>query len=293
MDDLNDIRRLRASKYNEAKEPTARSRSRSPRDSAGDVVMIDGPVEFRVLSWNIDGLDDRTNEEDIIGRWLAVQEVINSEQVHVVLLQEVIEFSYQLISSLLSKSFYVLKQCDPALPYFTIILVHRPSTLLLSHETAPFITSRMGRAVQSVAVCLRDRREVRLTVFNTHLESGKESAMERTRQAARLADEASGSGIIAGDLNIRDGEVPEEWRSRDCWALAGGEKSEQYTWDLTLNDNTQMGSGFKPKFRFDRMYVLGQQLRVRKFKLVGKERVQGLGRFPSDHFGILTTFQLD
>ena len=309
MDSLADIRRQRAERWKTDRkgipEDTAsasRVRSRSPRHM--DIcVDLDSPVgsspgPLRVMSWNIDGLDNNSNEEDMLGRTLWVTKEINESRPHVVFLQELIEFNFQIISQYLSGAFYIFKQQECNQPYFVAILVHK-ATMSIHHPgvTIPFPSSKMGRGGVIVAASLKSSN-VKIGFVTAHLESLRESSSERIRQfgiCTDAADSAISSGavdvcVFGGDLNIRDNEVPTAFRSRDCWTLAGKPKNHEFTWDLTLNDNARMPNGAKPKCRFDRIYVIGSKLSVEEFKLVGTERVQGLDRFASDHFGILASF---
>jgi hypothetical protein len=48
--------------------------------------------------------------------------------------------------------------------------------------------------------------------------------------------------------------------------------------------------------RFDRIYFKQSQpcrLLPKTFKLIGTEKIPGYSQFPSDHWGILTTFKID
>ena len=55
------------------------------------------------------------------------------------------------------------------------------------------------------------------------------------------------------------------------------------------------GGGYKPKCRFDRVYFRNSSqspISPQTFNLIGIEKVPGTQRFPSDHWGILCTFDL-
>ena len=260
------------------------------------------PTELRVLSWNIDGLDCELDEDDLLGRALWVIKTIHEERPHVVFLQELIEFNYHVISSMLESKYHIFRQELPSAPYFVGILVHRASADVIGKAvTIPFPTSKMGRDGLAVNVKLKGS-DMTFRCITAHLESLRESSSERVRQLelcdAHIEKRKEGltATIIGGDLNIRDSEVPAAWRSRDCWSLAGSPPEAEYTWDLARNDNARMPNGGKPRCRFDRMYLLphakGKQVTVREFHLTGLTRVEGLGRFASDHFGIFTTFSL-
>ncbi|KAG5181228.1 Endonuclease/exonuclease/phosphatase [Tribonema minus] len=150
-----------------------------------------------------------------------------------------------------------------------------------------------------------------LRLFNTHLESGRESAGERRAQlshalTAMMEGEERGEGewegegdeplaILAGDMNLRDTEAKQEPLLKgvcDAWAAACGPKdrANKYTWDTLLNDNVTL-DGHKIRMRMDRAYLNARAASgLRDFHLLGKERTLE-GYFPSDHFGMCVTFE--
>ena len=78
----------------------------------------------------------------------------------------------------------------------------------------------------------------------------------------------------------------------DLWEVTGKRQIAKFTWDLMRNDNLEWDKKFKPRCRFDRLYIRhpvdgDQQLKPVYFELVGIERIPACGRFPSDHWGIL------
>lgn len=130
--------------------------------------------------------------------------------------------------------------------------------------------------------------------------------------------------VLAGDLNIRDDEVTEVRRTMrstcptvddivDAWLWCGSPKAHEFTWDTA--QNTNLGVTYKSRCRFDRCFFLSPGLtkgagaggRFKKpllsptsgvwdasaFALVGRDKVEGLGRFPSDHWGMQVTFTLN
>jgi hypothetical protein len=112
MDDLAEIRRQRAAQWKtsgkglpESEDPPTRQRSRSPRGKGSRPESERSePSNIRVLSWNIDGLDDHSNEEDMLGRTMWIIKEINRLRPHVVFLQELIDFNYQIVYQLLNLS---------------------------------------------------------------------------------------------------------------------------------------------------------------------------------------------
>ena len=93
---------------------------------------------------------------------------------------------------------------------------------------------------------------------------------------------------------------------KDAWVEKGGDKSKQYTWDMSKNDNLENMQNAKVKYRFDRVYYNSSatktqskeeassascNLVLKSFELVGTERLS-CGVFASDHFGVLLQFEL-
>ena len=89
------------------------------------------------------------------------------------------------------------------------------------------------------------------------------------------------------------GGLPDWRRSCDIWEATGRRPEAKYTWDLTKNDNLEWEPEFRPKCRFDRLYMrhsAPQSLKPVYFELVGMERLSSCKRYPSDHWGILAHF---
>jgi len=82
----------------------------------------------------------------------------------------------------------------------------------------------------------------------------------------------------------------------DVWRETGSRKEVEYTWDMMRNNNLQFdGSRFKPRCRFDRVYMREStpaKIDVIHFDLIGLEKLKPHECFPSDHWGILCHFRL-
>jgi tyrosyl-DNA phosphodiesterase 2 len=108
--------------------------------------------------------------------------------------------------------------------------------------------------------------------------------------------------IFGGDLNLRDTEVQKlggfPAGVYDVWIKTGARKEVEYTWDMTRNDNLELtgGSKFKPKFRFDRIFVRpsrASDVEAIHFGLTGLQRLKPHVCFPSDHWGLAVHFALN
>ena len=102
------------------------------------------PSEFTYLTWNIDGLDDKSLE----ARTIAVVEQIEAARVTIVCLQEVVPATLSLIKSKLT-NYQVFCDSDGG-EYFTAVLLRRLSVYHDSSWTVPFPSTRMGRGLQIV-----------------------------------------------------------------------------------------------------------------------------------------------
>lgn len=80
----------------------------------------------------------------------------------------------------------------------------------------------------------------------------------------------------------------------DMWMATGRRPEAEFTWDMSRNDNLAWPGKFKPRKRFDRLYLRNSKpdakLEPVYFELVGLERLTTCQRFPSDHWGLLTHF---
>lgn len=165
--------------------------------------------------------------------------------------------------------------------------------------TLYFPDSNMGRNIVWAKITLKASNS-KLYVSTSHLESLGPNSEERTQQlrmCCALAEEAVREGHVAffgGDLNIREKEAAAaltDTKFADVWCLSGSPEAHRYTWDLSENDNCNNGhvGTYKPRFRFDRVYVMCPDdmfIEVENFKLVGRQRTK-CGLFPSDHFGVV------
>jgi len=252
------------------------------------LLTTQAPSSLVMVSWNIDGLD----QHNLKRRTKAVVKTLQNEAVDIVFLQEVIPetFSY-LKSNLPDYECLAAKQDN----YFVATLLRRGRVYLDKYKVVDFPTSRMYRHLLAVqAHC----GSVQMDLLNTHLESTKDHAEERMKQLEQCLGlvsrrPPSSTVIFGGDLNMRDkelasiGGLPEG--VKDAWEEMGSKKEVQYTWDLQRNSNLEWPGKWKPRCRFDRVYVRQSEAssaRAVKFGLVGLQKVEGTQSFPSDHWGV-------
>lgn len=315
-----------------------------PKDRTAEIATLlaqPAPSELRILTWNIDGLDEVGGGQAMAQRMLSIARDVARHRPVAVLLQEVIPPALELLSSdkVLGSAYEVVVPQNPPLPYYVAILLDKKRLRRLGEpQTLPFSSSQMGRQLLAVTVELVGADAGPLLLATAHLESTKDHATERKRQllqslrhlrqAVCKTPKGVSAALLGGDLNIRDEEVKavhkdlgdEAQGFADLWSFCGAPETERWTWDTTQNSN--VGANFACKTRFDRILFIspgvsdapgvaglaaakakakakasphaapqalnGEGWRPRSIRLLGKEKVAGLGRFPSDHWGVLT-----
>lgn len=254
------------------------------------------PSTLSVISWNIDGLDQR----NLKMRTKAVYRVLESEQADVVMLQELVPCTLSYLREKLTQYEFVVRSADSPVGYFTAILLRRFRVYVDSSRLLPFTDSLMARDLLHVRAHMGS---LPLALFTAHLESTREMSDLRVAQMQlcwremRVASEGGLVPLLAGDLNLRDeevrrlGGVPSDLL--DVWSATGQSDLTRYTWDASRNLNIQLPSSFRPRMRFDRMYVSGcRRLRPVYFGLIGLQKIARTQCFPSDHWGLRADFQV-
>ena len=183
-------------------------------------------------------------------------------------------------------------------PYFNAILIRTSTvqTKATSLKSVPFETSIMGRHYLIHPIKFADAK---IVVMTSHLESLADHGAERKKQFSEILDYMKRQSenfnvIFGGDTNLRDTEVNAVGGVPsgilDAWASCGSPLTAKYTWNMAENDNSGKAYQRPPKFRFDRIFVRpakeAKTVKPSKFVLVGKERLSGINRFASDHWGI-------
>ena len=273
-------------------------------------------MKFRLLTWNIDGLDTKNT----VDRAQAVCCFVKAKLPHAVYLQEVVPPTWAEIVRELSPTYDCYSPERPA-GYYVAILIHKSTVKTLGGaQTVHFGSSQMGRSLLQLPVSFAGAKILLLT---SHLESTKDRTCSEARRRqlrttfdlvrTACAQDPDLSCVFGGDLNLRDAEVKEVGLPGgmvDVWEARGAPRSEKFTWDLKTNDNLDWPHPNKPSCRFDRVYLMSGErggLSVPSssssreegegqgegFVLVGKARLRKCGgRFPSDHWGIWTEFEV-
>ena len=184
--------------------------------------------------------------------------------------------------------------------YFNAILLHK-STMQPSDplQCTHFHESEMGRHLLTQATTFHGTLQV--VLMTSHLESTGACAQERKNQFRQVLNKMQQRSqrvnvIFGGDTNLRDKEVASIGGLPpgivDMWEACGSPLDAKFSWDIGLNDNLDWPPGRgKPKCRFDRLFLRRSHqasLVPQRFEFVGKSRLPGCDRFPSDHWGLLT-----
>ena len=257
-------------------------------------------ASLRLLSWNIDGLDERNLRE----RTEEVCRLILLKRPHVVFLQEVVAASQIILSKKLGSVYSLHVSPSPPFHYFPAILTNKRCgevTIMGELEVLDFPGSSMGRHLLQLPVTFHG---VVFQLLTSHLESTRDYVSERKCQlelcfsAVREHTHQSKVCLFGGDLNVRDKEVTDSKPPEcvlDVWQACGGEQEHKYTWDVSANDNMDWPYRSRPKLRFDRLYLSPKDSEVVcpvSFELVGKDRLVDCERFPSDHWGMWAEFRV-
>lgn len=254
------------------------------------------PSEFRLLSWNLDGLDDR----NLKIRTKGVTKILKESSPDIVFFQEIVPKTLDYIQKNIPPQYKFIAAGSEG--YFTVTLINEFTVKYDSHEVIEYPQSLMSRNLLQVEAHIG---KMKLVLLNTHLESTADHSKERLNQLQmcfkRMLDASDTKNIImGGDLNLRDKELggiggPPSG-IEDLWIVCGSRKECQYTWDTQRNSNKEIASTFKPRLRFDRLYLRPSRPRgvfPKYFGLIGLQKIAGHQCFPSDHWGLITDFDID
>ncbi|XP_069936326.1 tyrosyl-DNA phosphodiesterase 2 [Cherax quadricarinatus] len=251
------------------------------------------PDKFCFITWNIDGLDDKNLKK----RTKTIARIIERERADIVFLQELVPKTFTYLENLLPQFVFVVGDTRD---YFTATLLRRTTVYFDAHNIVPFENTVMGRNLLCVEAHIGD---VKLNLLNTHLESTAEHSKERVEQLTLAFTNMksclpSSTVIFGGDLNIRDKEMSSVHPPSnffDLWEACGRRPECRWTWDTERNTNKEMPGRFKPKCRFDRVFLRSAEsplVKPQHFGLLGLEKAPGTQSFPSDHWGIIVHFEI-
>ncbi|XP_029446633.1 tyrosyl-DNA phosphodiesterase 2 isoform X3 [Rhinatrema bivittatum] len=264
----------------------------SAADTGIGSVQQEDDSKFSFLTWNVDGLDLENLQE----RARGVCSYLALYSPDVVFLQELILPYYDYLKKR-AVTYTIIPGGDDG--YFTGIMLKKSRVKLLSQEIIPFKTTAMMRNLLLVQVNISGND---ICLMTSHLESTKEHSKERLNQLKSVLEKMqkvpeSTTVLFGGDTNLRDQEVtklgglPEN--ILDVWEFLGKPEHCRYTWDTKMNSNLR--APYTCRLRFDRILyraaTSGGQIIPRGLDLVGLEKLD-CGRFPSDHWGLLCSFDI-
>lgn len=245
--------------------------------------------KLTVLTYNV--LGDATNLQE---RLPALLEVLRFSRAEIIALQEVDDWLLNAIADAAwFKAEYHGTRTNGFLdaPAGKCILSRFPIKSWTWHD----LPGIQGRTVVIARIMLNGRL---LTVATAHLESRLEDGPIRAQQLDAIFQLLSNceDAVFLGDFNFADGWQPEtahiDKRFRDVW-ISLRPSQPGNTWDIERNPLAKAGSLPNEKSgRIDRILMRSQQWNSRTIELAGTTRIQTstAARFPSDHFGVLATF---
>ena len=235
---------------------------------------------------------------------LIVKEILEeSVPIDVIAFQEVTAVSLEYFQKSPLKDRYYFMKKKLTKSYDTVILLRKDQGLgLISYNCVEFPDTAMGRGLEIIKIYNHKAQKYYL-IATTHLESqfhtneiklnqfkNSFQTLEKLNQMTPEAQKASLT-ILMGDTNIINPEesqfkVPDGWS--DIYLELNPPKNLKYTYDYSMNNNVYL----KKKSRLDRIYYQSSSMKPNSFAFLGQEPNQE-GIYPSDHFGILSTFSSD
>jgi len=259
------------------------------------ILTTQAPSRLIMVSWNIDGLD----QTNLKRRTRAVVKNLQEEAVDIAFLQEVIPETFAYLESKLPNYECIAAKHEN---YFVATLLRKGRVYMDKSKVVDYPGSTMYRHLLAVqAHC----GNVKMDLLNTHLESTAEHAEERKKQLQQCLGfverrPPDSNVIFGGDLNMRDKELTSigglPVGIKDMWEEMGSRKEVQYTWDMQRNTNLEWPGKWKPRCRFDRVYLrqnTDKMVKVANYGLLGLEKVEGCQAFPSDHWGVKVRLELN
>ncbi|CAM4805478.1 unnamed protein product [Rotaria magnacalcarata] len=262
--------------------------------------MTTGTKRFKLMSWNIDGLDEYAAEI----RTRGVIDVIKKEEPDAVFLQEVVPPTVNFIqNSLPEYQFYA----GNTQGYFVVILTRRDMFSVHGSEVVRYPGTNMNRNL--LIVHARYKNSINIDLMTSHHESCAQpvSSHQRVEQLLlcfkRMKDAPLDRVVLfGGDLNMRENELQKAGHIPtgmcDLWIETGKPEECAYTWDMKMNTNKDFSSSVSPpRARFDRLYFRPSnrpdlKFQPINFELKGLEKISSVQRFCSDHWAIQASFEV-
>lgn len=248
---------------------------------------------MQLLTWNLNGLDDQSLDDrteaavfmSVTGVTLAQLSagVPAAPPPDVIVYQEVVPRTYHAhVAPHLERGGYTVTPVNiPQRQNFEVVAVLAKHKVLRTHTTA-LQQSVFGRELHTVDVQPADSAK-EVSILTGHFDSGAEQSRQRMAQARQVMASMGGRSIFAGDTNLRAAEwdnLATTTMVIDAWEAIGEPAALRRTWR-----SAQRGA------RFDRVW-LGDGLATRALHAIGTEELPGVGLTPSDHIGLVATFDV-
>ncbi|KRX54672.1 Tyrosyl-DNA phosphodiesterase 2 [Trichinella sp. T9] len=243
-------------------------------------------MHFSILSWNLDGLDNR----NIVSRVNAACDEILELEPSVLFFQEVVPENFEVLKRRLGEKYQVLENNDRYY-YHTSIFIHRTNLECTEHHVVDFARTSMNRNM-FIALIEFDG-DVQLCLVNSHLESGRKESRIRKSQLEEIWSLMAASPddvtvFFGGDTNLGFGELKAVPANvTDLFQDCGSPVDACLTWDPATNANLNIPK--RCRQRFDRIFVKASKparFKPIEFSLVGKKLIRSSLCHPSDHYGI-------
>lgn len=241
--------------------------------------------ELKILSYNI-WFDEYQRTE----RLFSLFDNIKYYDPDVVCLQEVLNFQYDTIKNRTGYDYCFPESLDEG--YGCVILSKYP--IIKSKNIK--MPGKMGRYL---VISLIEYKNKKIIIGNTHFESEfshlNSTKLLQYKYVSTIINKISlqyDDIIFCSDTNVLHNEEQifnEKFKHMDdSWVESGKDKNNQYTYDYFTNVNLQTRN-IKLQCRIDRILYRTNNIVLKNFKLI--RGIFGIIQ-PSDHHGILTTFEL-
>jgi endonuclease/exonuclease/phosphatase (EEP) superfamily protein YafD len=247
---------------------------------------------MQLLTWNLNGLDDHhLDDRTEAAVFLAVAGVTLTQLTagvpatpapDVIVFQEVVArtFLAHIAPHFRRAGFTLYPETPPDRQVFEVVAVNDSHSIVRANTT-PLQHSVYSRQLHTVDILPAESAH-EISILTAHFDSGAEQSKNRLAQARQVMAMMGRRAIFAGDTNMR----ASEWDALrhttmviDAWEAIGEPAALRRTWR-----SGQKGA------RFDRVWI-GDALATRAVQGVGIDDLHSIGAPPSDHIGLLVTFE--
>ncbi len=248
---------------------------------------------MQLLTWNLNGLDDNgLDDRTEAAVFMSVTGVTLAQlsagipplpAPDIIVFQEVVPRTFQahIVPHLKRAGYAITPQELRDRQHFEVVAVLARHTVIRAH-ISPLQQSVFGRELHTVDIQPAESAK-ELSVLTAHFDSGAEQSRQRIAQARQVMASMGARSIFAGDTNLRTAEwdtLSATTMVIDAWEAVDEPAALRRTWR-----SEQRGA------RFDRVW-LGDGLTTRALHAIGTDELPGVGLTPSDHIGLVATFDV-